>query len=286
MTTKIHDETALRSLVGLLDEEDPRSLELVKAQILGIGEPVIPFLEELRAGSPGELGQRADVMARELRFDALRQGFAALAAQNEPDLETGVFLVAKFGYPGFDVSLYKNWLDQVAERARKEMPPGIDLPESLQRVAMTLFQGLGFAGNEARYYDPDNSYLNRVIDTRRGIPVTLSILFLLVCRRLGLPAYGVGAPGHFLVGFKSGPYPCFIDAFHKGKLLDISEVRRLLSRSGYQFRPEFVSPCSSREIILRVLRNLVAIYDKMGSTERVERLGALAEMMLRRGAAA
>lgn len=274
---------ALRSLVGLLDEEDPRSLELVKAQILGIGEPVIPFLEELREGSPGQLAERADVMTRELRFDALRRGFSSLARQSDPDLETGALLIAKFGYPGFDPSLYSGWLDQVAERARREIPEDCDVTASVQKLAVTMFQSLGFAGNESRYYDPDNSYLNRVIDTRRGIPVTLSILYLLVARRLRIPVYGVGAPGHFLVGFKSGPYPCFLDAFHKGKLLDISEVRRLLSRSGYQFRPEFVSPCSNREIIVRVLRNLVAIYDKMGSTERAERLSALAEIVLKRG---
>lgn len=283
MTNKTFAETELRSLVGLLDEEDPRSLDLVRNQIMEIGEPVIPFLEELRAASPGELAQRADVLTREVRFGSLQRDFRDLARQTDVDLERGAFLVAKFGYPGFDIGLYHNWLDQVAERVRGELPEGADTVTALQRVSSVLFGTLGFAGNEARYYDPDNSFINRVIDTRRGIPVTLSILFLLVARRLGLPAYGVGAPGHFLVGFKSGPYPCFLDAFHKGKLLDISEVRRLLARSGYQFKPEFVSPCSNREIVLRLLRNLVAIFDKMGSTERAERLGSLAEIVLRRG---
>lgn len=283
METKTFDERELRSLVGLLDEEDPKSLELVRGQIMSIGEPVIPFLEELREASPGALGQRADVMTRELRNGALQREFRDLAKQTDVDLERGALLVAKFGYPGFDPGLYTKWLDQVADRVRGELPQDGDTTLSLQRAAAVLFQTLGFAGNEARYYDPDNSFMNRVIDTRRGIPVTLSILFLLVAKRLQLPAYGVGAPGHFLVGFKSGPYPCFLDAFHKGKLLDVSEVRRLLARSGYQFKPEFLTPCSNREIVLRLLRNLIAIYDKMGSTERAERLGALAEILLRRG---
>lgn len=283
METKTFDERELRSLVGLLDEEDPKSLELVRGQIMSIGEPVIPFLEELREASPGALGQRADVMTRELRNGALQREFRDLAKQTDVDLERGALLVAKFGYPGFDPGLYTKWLDQVADRVRGELPQDGDTTLSLQRAAAVLFQTLGFSGNEARYYDPDNSFMNRVIDTRRGIPVTLSILFLLVAKRLQLPAYGVGAPGHFLVGFKSGPYPCFLDAFHKGKLLDVSEVRRLLARSGYQFKPEFLTPCSNREIVLRLLRNLIAIYDKMGSTERAERLGALAEILLRRG---
>lgn len=280
---KALDDKALRSLVTLLDEQDPASLELVREQMLRVGEPLLPYLEEFRAQAPTELAARAQAVAGELRFMTLERDFAALAREPRPDLETGAFLVARFGYPGLDEQPYRDWLDRVAAQVRGDLPSGADHALILQRLSSALFQGMGFAGNEARYYDPDNSFLNRVIDTRRGIPVSLSVLFLLLAKRLSLPAYGVGAPGHFLVGFKPGPYPCFLDAFHKGRLLDLSEVRRMLARAGHAFRPEFVSPCDEREILVRMLRNLASLYDKMGASERVERAGALAETLLRKG---
>lgn len=273
-------ESELRSLATLLDDEDPRSLDLVRSQILSIGAPMLPFLEELRAKSEPRLAAEADAMARRLRFADLKEAFLALASCRETDLEKGALLLSRFGYPGVETSLYARWLDRVAAEVQDELPSDADATMTFQRLNAHLFSGLGFAGNEARYYDPDNSYLTRVIDTRRGVPVSLSVLYLLLARRLRLPVYGVGTPGHFLVGYRPGPQACFIDAFHKGRLMDLSEVRRMLVRSGYEFRPEFLEPCSSREIIVRMMRNLISIYQKMGSPDRAEMLSTLVELVL------
>ena len=277
---KALSETELRSLVELLDEEDPRSLELVRHEILTIGEPVIPFLEELRARSGSELAARADAMSRELRFSKLKDDFLDWARRPSPELESGALLLSRFGYPGVAPSLYSRWLDRVAARVQEEIPSGAQAPAVLQRLTSVLFQEMGFAGNESNYYDPDNSYLNRVIETRRGIPVSLSVLTLLLGARLNLPVYGVGTPGHFLVGFLSGPRACFIDAFNRGRLLDLEGVRHMLTRSGYEFRREYVSPVAARDIVVRMMRNLISIYQKAGSADRADMLSSLVEVLL------
>ena len=277
---KTLSENELRSLVTLLDDEDPKSLALVRTQILRIGEPVLPFLEELRAKAGSDLAARADEMSRELRFSNLRREFAALAKTPEPDLEKGALLLARFGHPALAPNTYSLWLDRVASRVQDDLPGDADATMTFQRLNSHLFQGLGFTGNEARYYDPDNSYMNRVIDTRRGIPVSLSVLYLLLANRLRLPVYGVATPGHFLVGFRPGPHVCYLDAYHKGRLLDLNEVRRMLLRSGYEFRPEYVARCSSRDILVRMMRNLISIYEKTGSRDRAEMLAKLVETLL------
>lgn len=270
----------LRSLVTLLDEEDPRSFDLVRRQILSIGEPVLPFLEEVRAGSDSGLAARADAMTREVRFQRIKEEFARLGRAPELDLEAGALLLARFAYPGIEPRVYSTWLDRVAARVFDDLPSDADAALTFQRLNSHLFQALGFAGNETRYYDPDNSFLNRVIDTRRGIPVSLSVLYLLLGRRLRLPVFGVGAPGHFLVGFRPDSHTIFLDAFHKGRILDLNEVRRMLMRSGYEFRPEFVERCSPRDILVRMMRNLISIYEKMTSPERVEMLSTLVEVLM------
>jgi regulator of sirC expression with transglutaminase-like and TPR domain len=273
-------ETELRSLVTLLDDEDAAAVALVRAQILKIGEPVLPFLEELCQKADSDLAEKAEELTRELRFSNFRRELVSLARSPEPDLERGALLLARFGYAAIDPTAYSSWLDRVAARVQDDLPPNPDPTLAFQRLNSHLFQGMGFTGNEARYYDPDNSYLNRVIETRRGIPVSLSVLYLLLGQRLRLPVYGVATPGHFLVGFRPGPQACFLDPYHKGRVLDLNEVRRMLLRSGYDFKPEYVARCSSRDILVRMMRNLIAIYEKTGSRERSDMLAKLVEILL------
>jgi regulator of sirC expression with transglutaminase-like and TPR domain len=274
------DETALRSLVALLDDEDPRALQLVRSRLFDIGTAAIPFLEAAREASPPAFAARLDEMTDELRYRELKGAFLALAAERVPDLETGAFLLSRFVRPRADHGVYKTWLDRVAAAAGDSIPEDATTAEAAKRLSAHLFQSMGFAGNETNYYDPDNSCLSRVIDTRRGIPVTLSILYLLVAKRLRLPVYGVGTPGHFLLGFREDGEAHFLDAFRQGRPLAAAEVRRMLVRNGYEFRPEYLKPCGPREILARMMRNLLSIYQKTGAVERAERLSVLVEIVV------
>ncbi|MBI3553145.1 MAG: hypothetical protein HY077_11575 [Elusimicrobia bacterium] len=273
-------QTELKSLVGLLDEDDPGSLDMVRRQILCAGDAALPYLEELKIASSPELAVRADSVSLEIRFKKLRREFAALSVAQEPDLEKGALLLSRFGYPGVEPAAYTAWMDKVAIKIQDELPSDADAGMTFQRLNSHLFQGLGFAGNARHYDDPDNSYLNRVIDNRRGVPESLSVLYLLLAKRLRLPVYGVSTPGHFLVGFRPGPHACFIDAYHRGRLLDIAEVRRMLARGGFKFREELVARCSSRDILVRMMRNLIVIYDKSGASGRAHLLSKLVGALL------
>jgi regulator of sirC expression with transglutaminase-like and TPR domain len=274
------DEKALRSLVTLLEEEDPASLALVRRKILGVGAAIMPYLDELRRAATPQMAVRLDSVASELRFQDLRREFVRLALAKTPDLEDGAILISRFGFADVDAEVYRSWLDKVAAAVAADIPADAGIGESVRRLANHVFQSLAFAGNETRYYDADNSYLSRVIDTRRGIPVTLTVLMLLLARRLKLPLYGVGTPGHFLAGFKEGGASLFVDCFRGGQLLTLPEVKRMLVRNGYDWRPELGKPVGSRDILARILRNLISIYQKNGAADRAERLSTLVEIVL------
>lgn len=274
------DDKALRSLVSLLDDEDPRSLRLVRERLLDAGAAALPYLEEARAASEPAFAARLDAVADELRFHDLSAEFTALAAQRVPDLEVGALLLSRFGHPRVDSAVYRAWLDRVAAAAADEIPEDAGPTESVRRLAAHLFQAMAFSGNEANYYDPDNSYLSRVIDTRRGIPVTLSVLFLLLAKRLRIPAYGVGTPGHFLLGYREDGEAHYLDPFRQGRRMTAPEVKRMLVRNGYEYKPEYLRPCGPRDILARMMRNLLSIYQKTGSTERAERLSTLVELVV------
>ena len=274
------DEKALRSLVTLLEEEDPSSLALVRRKILGIGAAIVPYLDELRPAASPEMAIRLDTVKGELRFQDLRRDFVRLSLARTPDLEEGALLISRFGFADVDRAVYAAWLDRVAAAVAADMPADAGIGESVRHLSNHLFQSLGFAGNEKRYYDADNSYLSRVIDTRRGIPVTLTVLILLLARRLRLPLYGVGTPGHFLAGFRENGAALFVDCFRSGQLLTLPEVKRMLVRNGYDWRPELGKPVGSRDILARMLRNLISIYQKTGAIDRAERLSTLVEIVL------
>jgi regulator of sirC expression with transglutaminase-like and TPR domain len=273
-------DSAIRSLVSLLDEDDPRNLDRIQQDILDLGTPAIPYLCELRGRCAPEITARVDELARRLHFQRLQEDFRTLAASPSPDLEQGVWLVARFGYPDTDHGEYRVRLDALAELVRRSLPADASPAQTLKQLSSQLFDTMGFCGNEKHYYDPDNSYLNRVIENRRGIPVSLSVLYLLLGRRLRLPVYGVATPGHFLVGVRLGAKTSYLDAYNRGRVMAAADVQQMLSRSGYEFRPEFVAPAGARDILARMMRNLISIYQKAAQSERAEMLSSLVDILL------
>jgi regulator of sirC expression with transglutaminase-like and TPR domain len=176
-------------------------------------------------------------------------------------LDRVLLLIAKEEYPGVDIGRYLGTLDHFADRARSLSPGGDDLLAAMRTV---IFIEGGFRGNGENYYDPRNSMLNEVIDRRLGIPITLSIIYMEVARRLESRVVGIGFPGHFLVRHEIDPErSILIDPFDKGAIVRRADCERLLkSVSGQtaELEPWMLAPASPRSIVLRVLTNLKHAY--------------------------
>jgi regulator of sirC expression with transglutaminase-like and TPR domain len=184
-----------------------------------------------------------------------RERFAELVAGPEAaiPLDEATLAIAATAEPGLDVAAYLAKLDELAAGCRTPTLDGL--------IAL-LFRRDGFIGDVTSYYDPRNSLLNHVLDRRRGIPITLSILTMEVGRRLGVPTAGVGLPGHFLLRDKVDP-AVFVDPYHHGRLLDARDCERLWrQQAGAQgeFSADWLDPVGKRSILARVLGNLKAIY--------------------------
>lgn len=226
--------------------------------------------------------------------------FAAFAAHPDAqlDLAQGALMMADVAYPNLNISRYQRRLDALAEVVREALgttAARLRQPHWLrQRVLAThvldtmretLAEREGLTGNTADYYDPRNTFLHETLDRGVGMPITLSVIYLEVARRLRIPLRGVGLPSHFMVKW---PLPrdeggdIYLDAFHRGQLLDAGECRRfvleLMSASGIPpyFDPRWTAPLGSRAILTRMLNNLKVIYLHRGETrlalEVVERL--------------
>jgi regulator of sirC expression with transglutaminase-like and TPR domain len=199
---------------------------------------------------------------------AARERFAQLVSgpEEELDLAEAALLIAQEEHPELDVATYLRRLDGLAAAVRARLPQAPEPTDIIHSLNIQLFREEGLAGNESEYYDPRNSYLNEVLDRKRGIPITLSVIYLEVGRRLGLPLAGVGFPGHFLVKYSGADGELVLDPFAGGVTLSREELAQKLRRMYGDANPflaqipQLLTPASKKEILLRMLRNLKGIY--------------------------
>ena len=200
--------------------------------------------------------------------------FAELVSREQFDLVRASLLLAQDAYPGVDIPACTEKVEEMARVVAGRVSPDAFPMQKLQALNQHLFVDLGFSGNVDNYYDPRNSYLNQVLERRVGIPITLSVLYLEVARRVGLNLKGVSFPGHFMVKLNAERGLLVLDPFSRGDAQSESELRKLLSR----VMPEsdarraslapFLESATPRQIVARMLRNLKGIYSQAGQHEQ------------------
>ena len=217
--------------------------------------------------------------------DSDRQRFRELFSaqlelpEEKQDLARIALYLAGEHCPSLDVDRHLAHLDGLAAEAGKQADLSADPGSLFRSLSRYLFENQGFSGNRKNYYDADNSFLNRVLETRQGIPITLSLLYLEVGRRLGLNCYGAGLPGHFIVGLAD--LDLYLDAFNGGLLLSAVDCRRQVAEgfgSQVLWQEEYLAPCTNREILFRMLTNLKYIF--VESRDYLSAIGALERLAL------
>ena len=194
-----------------------------------------------------------------------RQSFSEVAALDDEtfSLDRAALILALEDYPELDIQQYLRQLDTLA--ARTEVLIGTDLSAGsvINSINEVLFVQEGFRGNSEDYYDPRNSFLNEVLDRKLGIPISLSVLYMEVARRISFPIEGVGFPGHFLVKYVDNDREIIIDAFNLGRILTMNDCQELLDKTyngTISMNSSMLQPMGKRSIITRMLYNLKGVY--------------------------
>jgi regulator of sirC expression with transglutaminase-like and TPR domain len=181
----------------------------------------------------------------------------------EINLEKASLSYAQVEYPDLKIDRYLNILDTMAEEVIERLPDNRYPLKIIQVINQYLFDDLGFNGNRENYYDPRNSFLDRVIERRVGIPITLSVIYLAIAKRIDFPMVGIGMPGHFLIRPDFEGAGIFVDALDRGQILferDCEERLSEIYQQPIQLESSFLQPVSNRQILARMLTNLKLIY--------------------------
>ncbi len=212
-----------------------------------------------------------------------RAKFAEMAARNEHDLELdgAALLIAAEEYPHLEVEKYLDQLASFAELAGRRDERDADPLIRITRLSNFLSDELGFRGNVENYFDARNSFLNDVIDRRTGIPITLSVVYIEVARRIGLQLFGVGMPGHFIVKYADEEREVLIDPFNGGRLLSEEKCREMIEElygGRMKFHPSLLRVVTKKQILTRMLQNLKGIYARVGDQHKT--LGVIERALL------
>jgi regulator of sirC expression with transglutaminase-like and TPR domain len=257
-----------KAFAALLDDPSPAVRQALRTRFAQRGKESADFLQELARQPNPTLAGHASQFLRELNFTDPVNEFREFIRSLNYELETGALLLSRTVNPALDVGACCLQLEALAARCRELIAEPATAREKCRVLNRVLFHEHGLRGNSDNYADPLNSFLDQVLIRRKGIPISLSIVYLLVAERVGLQLEPVGLPGHFMVGCYEESVPFFIDPFNAGLLLSAEEVFDLLKESSANASIIDLAPTPVREVLTRCCRNLVNHYTAINQPEQ------------------
>jgi len=281
---KILNKTEVDALIRLLDDTDTEILSHIQDRLVNYGKDVIPILEVAWSSSMDAIMQeRIESIIHKIQLDELKHDLQVWAHSGSHDLIKGAMLVARYQYPELQEEHIQKLLDRLRRDAWLEMNDKLTALEQVKVLNRIFFDIHGFSGNTQHYHAPQNSFINIALETRKGNPLMLSILYLEVARSAGIPVYGVNLPEHFILCYKDELHDpatlgdhsnilFYINPFSKGDVFNRKEIDTFLGQLKIKQDKSFYEPCNNRDMIQRLIRNLMNSYHKLGYLDKVEEL--------------
>jgi regulator of sirC expression with transglutaminase-like and TPR domain len=252
------------AFLSLLDDTSPAIRRALLVRFNALGATAARFLQTVAVGSNRVLARHATWFLEELKFSDPISEFQTFIRSLHYELESGALLLARTVSPRLDVGACCAELDRIAARCRELIVEPSSAREKCRILNRVMFHEWGFHGNVEHYTDPKNSFLDQVLERRTGLPLSLSIVYLLVAERLGVELEPVGLPGHFIVGCFTDDLPFFIDPFDRGVFRDADEIFDFLRANHFTPKLSDLAPTPVREVLCRCCRNLVNHYSAAG----------------------
>ena len=269
-------ENELKALVSLLDDEDKQISSHVQDKILSLGTEAIPFLEkEWESTLNPSVQSRSEELIHTLQYELVKERLKKWYASADQDLLTGMWIIATYQYPDIELEKLKQELEQIYYETWLEFRPDLYAFDQVKVINSVIFNKLKFGANTKNFHSPGNSMINVVLETHKGNPITLCVIYMLVAQKLKLPVHGVNLPNLFILTYKDDNHQFYINAFNRGLIFSKQDIENYIHELHMVPQPSFFEPCNSLEIIRRALRNLVMSFEKMGEHAKADEVKVL-----------
>ncbi len=270
------DKKELKALVSLLEDEDNEVIRHVEDRIISIGNNVIPFLEkEWESSFNPSVQRKIEELIHALQFDHLKYRLGEWVKNGAKDLLEGAWIVATYQYPDLELSFLKKEIEQLYYEVWLDFKKDMHPFDQIKTINTAIFEKLKFRANNKNFHSPGNSMVNVVLETRRGNPISLSIIYILIAQKLELPIYGVNLPNLFMCTYKTERHRFYINAFNKGLIFSKSDIENYVQQLHLNPMDLFFEPCTNEDIIKRVLRNLVISFEKLNDHQKSDEVKQL-----------
>lgn len=272
----------LKALISLLDDPDDTIYDEIKHKLISFGGDIIPHLENAWEVSFDHLLQeRIEDIIHFLQFEALKKELSLWKESEEHNLIDAATLVAKYQYPDINTDFIKKTVEQIKQDVWLELNENLTALEQIKVLNKFIFEVHGFYGNTKNINSPQNSYINNVVETKKGNPITLGLIYIAICQELNIPIYGVDVPGHFILAYAedSKNVLFYLNVFNKGAIFGADDIDQFLEQLKKEPKAEYYTPCSSLGIIRRLVQHLIYTYDSLGYLDKKEELEEMLDIL-------
>lgn len=287
-------KSEVSALISLLDDPDEGVFNHIKDKLMAMGNEVIPMLENAWETSFDSLLQnRVENLIHTIQFDAIKTNLKSWRKSGGHDLLAGAVLISKYQYPDLNEKKISAHIDQIRQDIWLELNANLTALEKIRVINHIFFDVHNFSGNTTNFHAPQNSYINQVLETKKGNPLSLSILYTIIAQGLNIPIFGVNLPEHFILAYvedsthlpilAGNPSPkviFYVNPFSKGSAFSYKEIDSFLKQ--LKLKPEriFYEPCSNIDIVMRLIRNLIFSFEKLGYPDKSAEMQVLLSCLM------
>lgn len=275
------EDKNLIALVSLLSDDDNEVLNHVEKQILTLGGTLIPYLEsEWGNNFNPNVQKRIEDLIHVLQFGQVKERILEWKNSEKRDLLEGFWIVATYQYPDLELEKLKAELEQLFYEVWVEIKITEDLPfDKVKAFNAAFFNKLKFTANTKNFHSVNNSMINLVLETRKGNPISLCVIYMLIAQKLKMPVWGVNLPNLFILTYKTPELQFYINAFNKGLIFTKDDISNYIAHLHLKENDIFFEPCNNLDIIRRVLRNMMVSYDKVENQEKLDEVKQMIESL-------
>jgi regulator of sirC expression with transglutaminase-like and TPR domain len=266
----------IKALISLLEDEDEGIASHVEEKIVSLGEAMIPFLEtEWESTINPEVQKKIEELIHKLQYEGLMSKLQAWKNGGAGDLVEGMWLVNTYQYPDASLDTINRTLDQIFYEAWLHVQTDMHPYDQVKALNHILFKTYKFAANTKNFHSPANSMLHLALETKRGNPLTLCVIYMTIAQKLNLPIYGVNLPNLFVLTYKQDSIQFYINVYNKGLMLSKTDIDNYILQLNLNPVAIFYEPCSNLDIVKRALRNLALSFEKLNEAEKAMEVNKL-----------